>query len=86
MTEKTKLYGKIHYEVRAEPTDREEEDRLVGQQIFEMEHGRPGLQIISRNKASTIVNPGVAGAANWGSNFIVSQAVKMGLPGQVCVC
>ena len=55
-----------------EPRDKEEENRLVGMQLAEMERPKTGLQIISRNKASALTsNLGTANAAKW-SNFIVS--------------
>lgn len=70
--EKTKIFGKIHYDVRVEPKDKEEENRLVGQQLYNLDQAKTGIQIISRNKASTITSLGSASSANWGSNFIVS--------------
>ena len=55
-----------------EPKDKEEENNLVGQQLYNLDQAKTGIQIISRNKASTITNPGTASSASWSSNFIVS--------------
>lgn len=56
-----------------EPRDKEEENKLVGMQLAEMERPKTGLQIISRNKASALTsNLGTANAAKWSNNFIVS--------------
>ncbi|EGX90483.1 transcription initiation factor iif [Cordyceps militaris CM01] len=67
---KTKVFGKIHYDVRVEPRNTGEEERYLGQQLFQAEHSRAKLQIISRNTASSIINPGTAGAVGWAGNFI----------------
>jgi transcription initiation factor TFIIF subunit beta len=58
--------------VRVEPRDIREEERLLQQKMIDAEANKSKLRIISRNAASTIVNPGTAGAVNWGGNFIVS--------------
>jgi hypothetical protein len=49
-----------------------EEERLLGQRLMDAEQSKSKLQIISRNKASSINHPGTAGAVGWGGNFIVS--------------
>ncbi|KAJ4150721.1 hypothetical protein LMH87_011458 [Akanthomyces muscarius] len=67
---KTKVFGKIHYDVRVEPRNTGEEERYLGQQLFQAEHSKAKLQIISRNTASSIVNPGTAGAVGWAGGFI----------------
>ncbi|KAH7257207.1 transcription initiation factor IIF, beta subunit-domain-containing protein [Fusarium tricinctum] len=71
---KTKVFGKIHYDVRVEPRDIREEERLLQQKMIDAEANKSKLRIISRNAASTIVNPGTAGAVNWGGNFIKNSA------------
>ena len=65
------MFGKIRYDVRVEPRNMQEEERLLAQRMFSAEHSKTKLQIISRNSASSIVNPGTAGSATWGGNFIV---------------
>ncbi|KAJ6783859.1 hypothetical protein PWT90_05487 [Aphanocladium album] len=67
---KTKVFGKIHYDVRVEPRNVQEEERYLAQQIFDAENSKSKLQIISRNTASSIINPGTAGAVGWAGNFI----------------
>ncbi|OAA42934.1 transcription initiation factor iif [Beauveria brongniartii RCEF 3172] len=67
---KTKIFGKIHYDVRVEPRNTGEEERYLGQQLFQAENSKAKLQIISRNTASSIINPGTAGAVGWAGNFI----------------
>ncbi|TQV95831.1 hypothetical protein V2A60_001000 [Cordyceps javanica] len=67
---KTKVFGKIHYDVRVEPRNTGEEARYLGQQLYQAENSRAKLQIISRNTASSIINPGTAGAVGWAGNFI----------------
>lgn len=74
--ERTKLVGRVHYDVRVEPRDKEEEGNMVMRQMANMEKGKTGLTIISRNKASTITNLGSAASVNWSSNFIVSFLVR----------
>jgi len=70
---RTKLVGKIKFDLRMEPRDKEEENKLVGMQLAEMERPKTGLQIISRNKASALTsNLGTANAAKWSNNFIKS--------------
>ncbi|KAI5466777.1 transcription initiation factor IIF, beta subunit-domain-containing protein [Mariannaea sp. PMI_226] len=71
---KTKILGKIHYDVRVEPRDVQEEERLLGQRLLDAEQSKTKLQIISRNKASSIINPGTAGSVGWGGNFIKNTA------------
>ncbi|KAI9172155.1 Transcription initiation factor IIF subunit beta [Paramyrothecium foliicola] len=66
---RTKVFGKIRYDVRVEPRNVQEEERLLAQRIFDAENNRSKLQIISRNKATSIVNPGSIGAVNWGTSF-----------------
>ena len=58
-----------------EPRDIREEERLLQQKILDAEANKSKLQIISRNAASTIVNPGSVSAANWGGSFVVSLVV-----------
>ncbi|TFA98087.1 Transcription initiation factor IIF subunit beta [Trichoderma ghanense] len=67
---KTKIFGKIRYDLRVEPRNLREEEELLAKRIFEAENSKSKLQIISRNKASSIINPGSAGSVNWGGNFI----------------
>ncbi|KAK2591324.1 hypothetical protein QQS21_010977 [Conoideocrella luteorostrata] len=71
---RTKVFGKVHYDVRVEPRNIQEEERLLAKQMFEAEHTKTKLQIISRNSASSIINPGAAGSATWGGNFIKNAA------------
>ncbi|KAF5004406.1 hypothetical protein FDECE_9100 [Fusarium decemcellulare] len=71
---KTKIFGKIHYDVRVEPRDVREEERLLAQRLQDAEQSKSKLQIISRNKASSIINPGTAGSVSWGGNFIKNTA------------
>lgn len=70
-TEKTKIFGKIHYDVRVEPRNIQEEERLLARQLFDADNAKSKLQIISRNSASSILNPGTGAAASWGGSFIV---------------
>lgn len=74
-TEKTKIFGKIRYDLRVEPRNLREEEELLAKRIFEAENSKSKLQIISRNKASSIINPGSAGSVSWGGNFIVRVLV-----------
>ncbi|EHK25013.1 uncharacterized protein TRIVIDRAFT_128281, partial [Trichoderma virens Gv29-8] len=67
---KTKIFGKIRYDLRVEPRNLREEEELLAKRIFEVENSKSKLQIISRNKASSIINPGSAGSVSWGGNFI----------------
>ncbi|KAL7932629.1 transcription initiation factor IIF, beta subunit domain-containing protein [Trichoderma chlorosporum] len=67
---KTKIFGKIRYDLRVEPRNLREEEELLAKRIFEAENSKSKLQIISRNKASSIINPGSAGSVSWGGNFI----------------
>lgn len=69
------MFGKIHYDVRVEPRDLREEERLLAQRLMDAETSKTKLKIISRNKASAIVNPGTAGGVTWSGNFIVSSVV-----------
>ncbi|VUC33824.1 unnamed protein product [Clonostachys rosea] len=71
--EKTKITGKINYDVRLEPRDKTEETRLLAQRLLEADT-KAGVRVISRNKASAIINPGIAGSAGWGNNFIKNAA------------
>ncbi|KAK7430879.1 hypothetical protein QQZ08_002669 [Neonectria magnoliae] len=71
---RTKVFGKIHYDLRVEPRDVQEEERLLAQRLMDAESSKSKLQIISRNKASSIINPGTAGAVSWGGNFIKNTA------------
>ncbi|POR31304.1 Transcription initiation factor IIF subunit beta [Tolypocladium paradoxum] len=71
---RTKVFGKIHYDVRVEPRNIQEEERLLAQRLFDAERSKSKLQIISRNSASSIINPGTATAAQWGGNFIKNAA------------
>lgn len=75
---KTKIFGKIHYDIRAEPRNVQEEERLLAQRLYEAENNKPKLQIISKISASSIMNAGTTVAAQWGGNFIknVPQPVK----------
>lgn len=66
------MFGKIHYDVRVEPRNIQEEEQLLAKQMFEAENSKSKLRIISRNSASAITNPGAAGSVSWGGNFIVS--------------
>lgn len=59
--------------MRVEPRNIQEEERLLAQRLFDAERSKSKLQIISRNSASSIINPGTATAAQWGGNFIVSN-------------
>lgn len=71
-TERTKIFGKVHYDVRVEPRDIREEERLLQQKLLEADGNKSKLQIISQSAASSIVAPGSAGAVSWGGSFIVS--------------
>ncbi|GAB0137001.1 hypothetical protein EsDP_00005284 [Epichloe bromicola] len=71
---RTKIFGKIHYDVRVEPRNIQEEERLLAKQMFDAENSKTKLQIISRNSASSIINPGATGSATWGGNFIKNAA------------
>ncbi|KAK5990940.1 Transcription initiation factor IIF subunit beta-like protein [Cladobotryum mycophilum] len=66
---KTKIFGKIRYDIRVEPRSLREEEELLAKRIFDAENSKSKLQIISRNKASSIINPGSVGAVNWGGTF-----------------
>lgn len=66
------MVGKIRYELRVEPKDKAEEDRMVMQQLRDMEHPNSGIRILSRNKASAISNIGHTGQQHF-QNFIVSN-------------
>jgi len=50
--ERTKIFGKIHYDVRVEPRNIQEEERLLAQRLFDAENSKSKLRIISRNSAS----------------------------------
>lgn len=69
------MFGKIHYDLRVEPRDVAEEERLLGQRLMDAEQSKSKLQIISRNKASSINHPGTGSATAWSGNFIVSIRV-----------
>lgn len=75
---KTKIYGRVLYDLRCEPKDKDEETRLLAQHLMEAD-SRAGVKVISRNKASAITNPGAAGSTSWGSNFI-KNAPSMAKP------
>ena len=64
-TERTKVFGRIAYDVRVEPRDTQEEERLLAQRLLDAESSKSKLRIISRNNASSIINPGTAGASSW---------------------
>lgn len=68
------MIGKIHYDVRVEPRDAREEERLLAQRIFDVERSQSGLHVINRNQASSIIHGGTGAAADWGGNFIVRIA------------
>lgn len=70
--EKTKIIGKIRHDVRVEPRNAQEEEKLLQQQMRDLEQSKTKLKIISRNAASSTINPGTAGAATWAGSFIVS--------------
>ncbi|KOS21063.1 Transcription initiation factor IIF subunit beta [Escovopsis weberi] len=67
---KSKIFGKVRYDIRVEPHNLQEEEELLAKRIFDAENSKTKLQIISRNKASAIINPGSVGAVNWGGSFI----------------
>ncbi|RDA93091.1 hypothetical protein CP533_4114 [Ophiocordyceps camponoti-saundersi (nom. inval.)] len=71
---RTKLFGKIHYDIRVEPRSVRDEERVLAQKLLDAELSKSKLQIISRNSASSIMNPGTANAAQWGGNFIKNAA------------
>ncbi|PFH61063.1 hypothetical protein XA68_18324 [Ophiocordyceps unilateralis] len=71
---KTKMFGKIHYDIRVEPRNVRDEERVLAQKLLDAEQSKSKLQIISRNSASSIMNPGTAVAAQWGGNFIKNAA------------
>ncbi|RDA86621.1 hypothetical protein CP532_1044 [Ophiocordyceps camponoti-leonardi (nom. inval.)] len=71
---KTKLFGKIHYDIRVEPRNVRDEERVLAQKLLDAELSKSKLRIISRNSASVIMNPGTANAAQWGGNFIKNAA------------
>jgi len=66
---KTKIYGRVLYDMRCEPRDKDEETRLLANSLLEAD-SKAGVKVISRNKASAITNPGAAGSGSWSSNFI----------------
>ncbi|RSL49863.1 hypothetical protein CEP53_009002 [Fusarium sp. AF-6] len=71
---RTKIFGKIHYDVRVEPRDVREEERLLAQRLQDAEQSKSKMKIISRNKASAIINPGATGSAGWAGGFIKNTA------------
>ncbi|KAF4581192.1 transcription initiation factor iif [Ophiocordyceps camponoti-floridani] len=74
---KTKMFGKIHYDVRVEPRNVRDEERVLARKLLDAEQSKSKLQIISRNSASSIMNPGTAVAAQWGGNFIKNAAQQV---------
>ncbi|KAF7563521.1 hypothetical protein G7046_g653 [Stylonectria norvegica] len=72
---KTKVFGRIRYDVRVEPRDVQEEEQLLAQRLNDAESNKSKLKIISRNKASSINHPGTAGASGWGGNFIKNTPI-----------
>ncbi|KYK55514.1 transcription initiation factor iif [Drechmeria coniospora] len=74
---RTKIFGKISYDVRVEPRNLQEEERLLAQKLLDAENSKSKLQIISRNSASAIINPGTATAAQWSGNFIKNAPVQV---------
>lgn len=78
--ERTRVFGKIRYDVRVEPRNLQEEEQLLAQRLFEAENSKAKLRIISRNSASAIVNPGTVTGAQWGGNFIVSGGSCLSCP------
>ncbi|PHH86859.1 hypothetical protein CDD83_9651 [Cordyceps sp. RAO-2017] len=73
---KTKIFGKIHYDIRAEPKSLRDEEQVLAKRLYDAENSKSKLQIISRNNASAIVNPGTAVAAQWGGNFIKNAPLQ----------
>jgi len=69
----TKMVGKIRYDLRCEPKDKAEEDRMVMQQLRDMEHRHAGMHILSRNKAAAITNVGAVGQSQF-KGFIKNAA------------
>ncbi|KAH7326652.1 transcription initiation factor IIF, beta subunit [Stachybotrys elegans] len=80
---KTKVFGKIHYDVRVEPRNAQEEEKLLARRIFEAENNKTKLKIISRNKATTIANAGNIGSVNWGTNFAKNAQASKPKKGEV---
>ncbi|KAH7270220.1 transcription initiation factor IIF, beta subunit-domain-containing protein [Fusarium redolens] len=71
---KTKIFGKIHYDVRVEPHGKDEEERVLQQKILDAEANKSKVRIISRHAASAVVNPGTTRAAEFGDSFIKNIA------------
>ncbi|KAF5608821.1 transcription initiation factor TFIIF subunit [Fusarium pseudoanthophilum] len=71
---KTKIFGKIAYDVRVEPHGKDEEERVLQQKILDAEANKSKVQIISRHAASAVVNPGTTRAAEFGDSFIKNIA------------
>lgn len=70
--EKTKILGKIHYDMRVEPVDKREEEQLLERRIYAEDNDRPGVQIITREETRKAAQSGSNKAAAYGENFIVS--------------
>jgi hypothetical protein len=71
-TEKTKIFGKIAYDVRVEPVDKREEEKLLERRLFEADHKNTGVQIIGRGSTVKAMQSGTTHASKWGDTFIVS--------------
>lgn len=71
---KTKIFGKIAYDVRVEPVDKREEEKLLERRLFEADHKNTGVQIIGRGSTVKAMQSGTTHASKWGDTFIKTSA------------
>ncbi|KAH8179684.1 transcription initiation factor IIF, beta subunit domain-containing protein [Sarocladium implicatum] len=67
---KTKIVGKIAYDMRVEPVDKREEERILSRKMFEAGNLRPGTQIVSRYQARKAVQSGTAQSRDFGADLV----------------
>jgi transcription initiation factor TFIIF subunit beta len=72
ISEKTKIVGKIHYDMRVEPVDKREEEKLLERRLFEADNSKPGVQLITRDRTVKAMQSSNPLANKWGDQFIVS--------------
>ncbi|KAK0392453.1 hypothetical protein NLU13_1948 [Sarocladium strictum] len=77
---KTKIIGKIHYDMRVEPVDKREEEKLLERRLFEADHSKPGVQLITRDRTRKALQSGTAQAHNWGDDFVKGAGAPAAKP------
>ncbi|PHH67248.1 hypothetical protein CDD81_3017 [Ophiocordyceps australis] len=74
---RTKIFGKMHYDVRVEPRNAQEEEHLLAQRLFDAEHAKSTLKVISHNTAAEMMmNAGAGTAAQWSDSFIKNAPLQ----------